>query len=191
MNTKDLHRIVGIYKKNGKYETATTFCNKKLVEQRANLPENHPRIGHTLKTIGDVYSETNGSQALEYYREALTIFENCIPSDQKAIIDCLEHISNLYYNQGFYNDVLKCRTHAPDIQQILCTFQNPIIGLSLEWRGGIYSDMKNYSQALEYFKRTLAIYQANYIAEYKRIKDIQQFIIETENKLNETIESIY
>ncbi|CAF3985511.1 unnamed protein product, partial [Rotaria sp. Silwood2] len=104
--TKDLDGIVDLYKKKGEYEKAINFCQKKLDEQQNNLSENHPRIGHTLKTIGDIYNEKNSHYAFEYYQKALKIFENCIPPNEEAMIDCLEHISNLYYNQGLYDDVL-------------------------------------------------------------------------------------
>ncbi len=51
--------------------------------------------------------------------------------------------------------------------------------------------MKNYSQALDYFKRAIQIYRANYVPEYEKIKETQQCIDEIENKLNETIPPMY
>ncbi|CAF3845714.1 unnamed protein product [Rotaria sp. Silwood1] len=114
--TKDLNRIVGIYKKkNGQYEEAMDVCIKKLAEQRVNLPQNHPRIGHTRETIGNIYSETDSAQALVFYHEALTIFERCMPSEPKATADCLEHNSTVYSNLGTFDEALKYRNKALDI----------------------------------------------------------------------------
>jgi tetratricopeptide (TPR) repeat protein len=188
--TIELNRIVDRYKKNGEYEIAINFCNMKLAEQRLNLPKNHPRIGHTLQTLGDVYSEKDSIQALAYYNEALAIFESCTPPDRQAIADCFEHISDLYCNLGTYDKALKYRKNALDIQQKYRSSQYPLMAVSLEWIGRIYSNMKNYSQALDYFKRALQIYKANYVPEYKKIKETQQCIDEIENKLNETISSV-
>jgi tetratricopeptide (TPR) repeat protein len=51
---------------------------------------------------------------------------------------------------------------------------------SLQWIGRIYSNMKNYSQALDYFKRAIQIYRVNYVPEYEKIKETQQYIDEIE-----------
>jgi tetratricopeptide (TPR) repeat protein len=189
--TKYLNRIINAYNKNGEYEKAMHFCNIKLAEQRLNLPINHPRIGHTLQTLADLYSKKDSTQAFAYYHEALTIFESCTPPDQQATADCLEHISDLYYNLGTYDEALKYRKNALDIQQKYRSSQHPMIALSLQWIGRIYSNMKNYSQALDYFKRAVQIYRANYVPEYEEIKETQQYIDEIENKLNEIIPSVH
>ncbi|CAF1682303.1 unnamed protein product [Rotaria sp. Silwood1] len=94
---------------------AMDVCIKKLAEQRVNLPQNHPRIGHTRETIGNIYSETDNAQALVFYHEALTIFERCMPSEPKATADCLEHNSTVYSNLGTFDEALKYRNKALDI----------------------------------------------------------------------------
>jgi tetratricopeptide (TPR) repeat protein len=185
--TKDLNGIVDTYSKNGEYEKAINFCNMKLAEQRLNLPKTHPRIGHTLQTIGDIYSEKDSTQAFSYYQEALTIFESCTPSDQQAIPDCLEHIGDLYYNLGAFDEALKYRKDALHIQEKYRSSQHPITAVSLQCIGRIYYSMKDYLQALDYFKRALRIYEANYVPECEKIKETQHYIDEIDNKLNETI----
>ncbi|CAF1368465.1 unnamed protein product [Rotaria sordida] len=129
--TKDLNGIVDLYKKKGEYEKAIHFCRKKLDEQLNNLSENHPRIGHTLKVIGDIYYEQNNDQAFEYYHKALAIFENCIPSNKKVMLDCLEHISDLYYNRGLYDDALIYRKKLFAIQEKPFSLQHSTITVSL------------------------------------------------------------
>jgi tetratricopeptide (TPR) repeat protein len=152
----------------------------KLAEQRLNLPKNHPRIGHTLQIIGDICSEKDSTQSFAYYHEALTIFESCTPPDQLTIADCLEHVSDLYYKLGTYDEALKYRKNALGIQQKYWSSQHPIMARSLQWIGRIYSNMKNYSQALDYFKRAIQIYRVNYVPEYEKIKETQQYIDEIE-----------
>jgi tetratricopeptide (TPR) repeat protein len=174
--TKDLNGIVSTYKKNGDYEKAIHFCNIKLAEQQSNLPKHHIRIGYTLQTIGDIYSEKNGTQAFAYYHEALTIFERCTPPNEQAIADCLEHISNLYCNLCMYDQALEYRKNSLDIQQKYRSSQHPKTAVTLEWIGRIYANMKNYSQALDYLTKALQIYKVNYVPKYEKIKETQQYI---------------
>jgi hypothetical protein len=51
--------------------------------------------------------------------------------------------------------------------------------------------MENYSQALDYLKRAVRIYEVNYVPEYEKIKETQQCIDEIENKLNEAISIVH
>ena len=102
-----------------------------------------------------------------------------MPPESNDTADCLEHISDLYYNLGTYDKALKYRSS-----------HHPMITLSLQWIGRIYSNMKNDPQALDYFKRAAQIYKASYVPEYEKIEETQQYIDEIENKLNETISSV-
>jgi tetratricopeptide (TPR) repeat protein len=105
-------------------------------------------------------------------------------SDQQPIANCLEHISDLYYNLGTYEEALKYRKNALDIRQNYRSSQHLIHALSLQWIGRIYSAMKQYSKALDYFKKALEIYKVNYVPEHEKIKETQECIRETEDKLN-------
>ena len=165
--TKNLNRIVRTYKKNGRYKKAINFCNAKSAEQRLNLPKNHPRIGHTLQTTGDIYSDKDGVQAFSYYHQALTIFHSCIPSNRHAAADCLEHISDLHYKLCKYDEALKCRMNALDIQKKYRSSQHPNTAVSLQHIGRIYSSMENYTRTLDYFKRALQISEVNDVPECK------------------------
>ena len=182
--TKDLNGIVSTYKKNDEYKKAITFCNTKLAEQRLNLTKNHPRLGHTLQTIGDIYTDRDGTQAFSYYHEAPTIFESCIPPNQQAVADCLEHISDLHYKLCEHDEALKYGMSALDIQTKHRSSQHPNTAVSLQHIDRIYSSIENYSKTLYYFKRELRIYEANYVPEYENTKEVQQCIVGIESKLN-------
>jgi tetratricopeptide (TPR) repeat protein len=143
-----------------------------------------------LQAIGDLYSEKDSTQAFAYYYEALTIFQNCTQPNQQALADCLEHIGDLYYNLGAFDEALKYRKNALDIRQKYWSSEHSITAVSLEQIGRIYFTMKDYSQALDYLKRAVRIYEINYVPEYERIRETQQCINEIQNKLNETNSSM-
>lgn len=183
--TKDLDGIIDVYLKNGQFDEALVFCNTKLAEHRLNLPKNHSRIGHTLRAIGDVFSAKSSTRAFAYYHQALKIFNNCAQANQQAIVNCLEHAADFYYNLDRFERALKYRKNALNIQQKYRSSQHPIIAVSFERIGRIYFSIKDYSQALDYLKKAVQIYELNYVADYEKIQETQQCIDEIESKLNE------
>ena len=183
--TKDLDGIVDVYMKNGQFEEALNLCNTKLAEHRLNLPKNHSRIGHKLRAIGDVFSAKNSTQAFAYYHQALKIFNNCVQANLQAIVNCLEHIADFYYNLDRFEKAVKYRKNALNIKQKYRSFQHPTMAASFERIGRIYFSMKDYSQALDYLKRAVRIYELNYVADYEKIQETQQCNHEIENRLNE------
>ncbi|CAF1682003.1 unnamed protein product [Rotaria magnacalcarata] len=86
--TIDFNRIVTCLIKKLDYTTALTFCNQKLADQNLKLPENRPRNGYTMKTIGCLFRHKKDfKQALHWYQKSLYLFQRCFPQEQEPIIE--------------------------------------------------------------------------------------------------------
>ncbi|CAF1114810.1 unnamed protein product [Adineta steineri] len=103
-----LGSITGIYKKMNEIDRALDLCQQKLLDQKTRLAENHPRIARTLMIMANLITDNNPNEALEYYEQALSVLENCTPSDYQLTSACLSSMSCLYSNYDMIEDALRC-----------------------------------------------------------------------------------
>jgi tetratricopeptide (TPR) repeat protein len=99
----DLDMVVNIYKRMGKTEEAMNFCRTKLNNQRNVLGEIHPCIARTLITMADALEEENPNESLEYYKQALSVWEQLTSPDYRVIYQCLTSMSCLYSRNDMIN----------------------------------------------------------------------------------------
>ncbi|CAF2054421.1 unnamed protein product [Rotaria magnacalcarata] len=156
----DLMRIVETYRKNGNLMMAFGFCKHRLIQLKRALPENHQRIGYTLKMIADIYMYCgDASKVLEYYLQALEVFENSQAYEQLAIIQCLRMIGALLLDKKQYDDGLNYWLKALDIEKNLCLSDDSVLAESYKSIGDIYCEIVTYQKALYYYAKALGVYR--------------------------------
>jgi len=77
-------------------EKGLEFCREKLRDQKNRLGENQPCIARILKIMGDAIMSNDRNTSLQYYEEALSILENCIPPDYQTTSVCLKWMAGAY-----------------------------------------------------------------------------------------------
>ncbi|CAF4961176.1 unnamed protein product [Rotaria sp. Silwood1] len=69
------------------------------------LPPYHEDIGHSLSKIGEIYENLHKSiLALDYYQQALTIYEKCLPSGHDDLWIMKSNIERLSEELGIELD---------------------------------------------------------------------------------------
>jgi tetratricopeptide (TPR) repeat protein len=182
---RDLCGIAEVYKKKGDIKEGLSFCQNQVDVQKALLGEIHPRIAYTFKTIGDLTNDRD--DALNYYRQALHVLDNCNPPDNTAKIACLESISNLYFQHELYEDALKFRSDIFELQSEILPSQHIDLACSLYWLGFIKFKLKHIQLSLNYLEKSLEIYGANYSLDHEKIKEVQDLLkqVKHEKSANE------
>ncbi|CAF1022381.1 unnamed protein product [Adineta steineri] len=174
--------IIDTYKTMNEIDKALDLCQQKLVIQKSRLGENHPRIARTLKIMGDLIRDDNRNEALQYYEQALSVLENCTPSDYEFTSVCLTSMGCLYSKYDMNEDALRCDLKALELKRQILSSDHVDIANSLRNIGIDYRDMNNLSEALRYFNESLSIYQANYGAEHEMVKRGETDIIRLKDK---------
>ncbi|CAF4534577.1 unnamed protein product, partial [Rotaria sp. Silwood2] len=170
--------ITDTYKKKGESKRAFEFCQEKLADWKKKLGESHSAVAQTLQIMAALIENSNGDKALECYNQALIILETGSPPDHVATAKCLSNISLVYWRYDMFDDALKFRLRALEIEQRIHSSDHINIAISLRWIGLIYSKMANYPKALEFLTNGLKIYTANYSLQHEDIKQTQNYIAE-------------
>ncbi|CAF1362808.1 unnamed protein product [Adineta steineri] len=92
----DLDSIIDTYKKMNEIDKALDLCQQKRLIQKTRLGENHPRIARTLMNMANLIEDDNSNEALKYYKQALSVLDNCTPLDHQVTSQCLTSMSCLY-----------------------------------------------------------------------------------------------
>ncbi|CAF1514258.1 unnamed protein product [Adineta steineri] len=185
--------MIDIYKKRDWTFAALDLCQQKLLIQKTRLGENHPRIAQTLMIMANLIKDDKSDKALQYYKQALSVLENCTPSDYQVTSSCLTSMVCLYYKNDMMEDALRYQLKALEIDRQTLSSNHTNIACNLRNIGLCYEKMNNLSEALRYFNESLSIYRTNYgpkheivatgEADIARLKD-KQFSLASHMKKN-------
>ncbi|CAF4119734.1 unnamed protein product [Adineta steineri] len=184
----DLDLIIDTYKKMNEIDKALYLCQQKLLVQKTRLAENHPRIARILMIMANLIKDENPNETLEYYRQALSVLENCTPTDYQLTSQCLTSMARLYSNYDMMEDALRYDLKALEIDSQTLSSDHTYIADSLRNIGLDYKKMNNLSEALRYYNESLSIYRANYGPKHEMVKrceaDIARLKKNTKNSSN-------
>ncbi|CAF4187265.1 unnamed protein product [Adineta steineri] len=174
--------IIDTYKKMNEIDKALDLCQQKLLIQKSRLGENHPRIARTLMIMADLIEDDNSNEALKYYKQALSVLDNCTPLDHQVTSQCLISMAWLYAVYNMMEDALRCQLKALEIDRQTLSSDHTYIANSLRNIGVCYEEMNSLSEALRYYNESLSIYRANYGPEHKRVKEGEAIIARLKEK---------
>jgi len=146
-----LNELAQAYEENQPIEARTQAQDALVLAINIEYAEGEAQA---LKTIGNIYLlQSNYSQALEYFLNALKIFEEL--KQTKGIAETLNNVGNVYQNLGkfkearqYYNQVIKIDEKNNDQKGLASSFNNI---------GALYYQQNNYDFALQYYQKSLLI----------------------------------
>jgi tetratricopeptide (TPR) repeat protein len=166
----------------GHIEQGLEFCREKLHDQKNQLGKSHPCLARTLMIMGDIITDNNRDDALQYYKEALSILKHCTSSDHQTTSKCLTAMMCLYYNSGNYKNALQYQLKALDYDRQILSSDHVFIANNLRNVGLCYEVMNHPSKALQYYNESLSIYRANYNSEHEDVKKVKKDIARLKNQ---------
>ncbi len=65
-----------------KYDEALQYCQEALAIRQASYPDSHVDIAYSLLSIAKCYeNQNNNDKVLNYYQQALSLFDKYLPRD--------------------------------------------------------------------------------------------------------------
>ena len=134
-----------------KYANLSLKLSKKINDKNG--------YGTALKIIGVLYTNNGDySKALQYYKQAQTIFESIkIKDGLSKIADCIANIALIHYNQGEYQ--LSTKEFLKAIKYYSKDGNKVGSAIVLDNLGNIFYRTKNYSNAIIKYSEGLKLFK--------------------------------
>jgi tetratricopeptide (TPR) repeat protein len=176
-----IESIVDMYKEMNKIEKGLEFCKEKIHHQKKKLGENHFSIARIWKIMGDLVMNNNPTRGMQYYEKALSILENCAPSDRQAASKCLKDMAGIYGDFHRLEDALRYYHKALHLyREIWCSDHIEMANLLRLIAFG-HAQMNDLSEAYRYYNESLAIYRAKFGPEHEDVKRVEAEITRLNN----------
>ncbi|CAF4701377.1 unnamed protein product, partial [Rotaria sp. Silwood2] len=151
----DIQWIIDIYKKREEFKKAFEFCQKKFQEKKTSLGENHSMTLAIFMMMIDLCD--NPMDKINYYKKALSLYENLIPSDPYGTIKCLDTMINFYLKSNEVQEALNYQIKMIDLERQLLIDDHINLALSLERLGKIYETLSKTGEAKKCYRESKII----------------------------------
>jgi tetratricopeptide (TPR) repeat protein len=133
-------------------------------------------------TTAKVLTDNHLDEAIEYYKEALSILEQSTSVDHQIVADCLIPMGNFYSKYHMLDDRLQCLFKVLDLYRRNLPCDHINIANIYRDIAFFYQKMKNSFEAVRYFNESLSVYRANYGPEHHTVKLIEGNITKLKRK---------
>ena len=180
--------VVNKYLAYGDYKTATSLCHKALDKSIIFYGDYHQNTANILNLLALCYAYNyDNLKAIEYERQAVTIYEHLGLSDSKYIT-AVSQLASLYTVNKNYEKTIEV------LKKLLPLIENnniePDRAASIyRSLGNIYITIENYKAAQEYIRKAMSLYPQNN-DNYLHLKSHLAFILSQEKKHNEALQVI-
>ncbi|CAF1308538.1 unnamed protein product [Didymodactylos carnosus] len=162
-----LDNIGQTYNYQGEYSKALDYHLQALRVKQKTLPDDHMDIGISFNNVGFTYNNLGEyDEALTYYQRALQVYQQCLPEIHLEIAILLDNMATVYYCQKQYTKGLEYLYKALHIEERVEPISRLTLGRTLNNLGVTliaykHNDEDNDKEALDCFRRALAMYDAN------------------------------
>jgi len=91
--------LAGIYSYLKENEKAKEYYEKSLEINRMHFPENHPRIAHTLFSLGVLYFDRDNKKAKEAFEKAFNIYSEHFKENSENVASAEYYLGMLYLSE--------------------------------------------------------------------------------------------
>lgn len=187
---QSLATLAIIYNSTGKYNQAEDNGLMALQIRQQLFGEKSEEAAASLNDLGLVYTSTDPDKALEYYDQALPIYESLHGKNHPKIAIANTNSGFIYKQMELYGDAVNNFEAALAIWKSIYPNGHPNEAFVLSNLGQTYDKMGNSKAALEYLEKALAVYQKSYGTKHPDISSTlnQIGILKwKENKFDEAI----
>ncbi len=144
--------------KNGSYEEACFFLDKKLQIQQSFLASNHLDLASTYTMIGVLNSKMGKLEnALSSYQKALEIQEKILPPNHRDLAVIYDNIGIVNDRMGNHLTALSFHQKALQINEKVLPSNHPDLAINYNNIAIVYKFMGNYLKALSFMQKVVKI----------------------------------
>ncbi len=151
-----------LYNVTGKTLQAEEQMLKVLSLRKELLPETHELIAASYNDLGLVYTNIDPEKTLDYYDQALAVYEQLHESNHPKIAIANTNLGVIYRQLEFYGDAVNSLETALGIWEKVYPQPHPSKAFVLSNLGQTYQKMKDIKAAEGYYDRSLKMYEASY-----------------------------
>lgn len=155
-----IHQDIGkVYNFQGNFSKAIEEYNYALSLQRELMGDSSRHVGQSLMLFGITYNSMKKyDMALDYYKDALNIYENIFKDNNSS------EIANIYNNMGVVYENKKDNNHALlyyemalNMRKELYDYEHPDIAYSYSNIAGVYDHLEEFDKAIAYYQKSIDV----------------------------------
>jgi hypothetical protein len=150
------------YNASGKYNQAEDNGLIALQLRQELFGEHSEEVAASYNDLGVVYSQIDADKALEYYEEALAVYQKLHGNEHPKIAIANTNIGGLYRQIELFGDAINNLESASKIWLKIYPNGHPNLGFVYRSLGQTYVKMENSALALTYFEKALDQYRKSF-----------------------------
>ena len=154
------HQNIGkVYNFQGNFSKAIEEYNYALSLQRELMGDSTRHVGQSLMLLGITYNSMKKYDlALDYYKDALNIYENIFKENNSAeIANIYNNMGVTYENKKDNKQALHYYEMALNMRKELYDYEHPDIAYSYSNIAGVYDHMEDYDKAIAYYQKSIDV----------------------------------
>jgi tetratricopeptide (TPR) repeat protein len=179
-----LDSLVQLYKITGRVDTAEAALLRALSIREANVGPAHPDVAQTLDSLALLYFQNNRvAEAEPLYRRSLEIWSQALGGDHVLVAGSLDNLAAVLMS-------LDRAEEAGTLYQRALTIRDREDAANLHHLAFARSKEKKYAEAANYYKRALAVVDAQPKPDSAAVEGILREYADCLQKLNRPAEAI-
>lgn len=155
-----IHQNIGnVYNFQCNFTKAIEEYNCALSLQKELMGDSTRHVGQSLMLIGITYNSMKKYDlALDYYRDALIIYENIFKENNNSeIANIYNNMGVAYENKKDNKQALHFYEMALNMRKELYDYEHPDIAYSYSNIAGVYDHMEDYDKAIAYYQKSIDV----------------------------------
>lgn len=161
------------YLATGKLAQAEEHGTMALQIRKQALGETSEVVAASYNDLGLIYSQVNSDKALEYYDQALGIYEKIHGKEHRKMAIANSNVGVVYRNLKLYGEAVASFEAAESIWKKIYPEGHPTQAFALVNLGLTYGKMGNNGAAKGYYERALEMYRKSYGERHSDIAFVQ------------------
>ena len=168
-----IHQDIGkVYNFQGNFTKAIEEYNCALSLQKELMGDSTRHVGHSLMLIGITYNSMKKYDlALDYYKDALNIYENIFKENNSS------EIANIYNNMGVAYENEKENMQALHYYEMALNIrkelynddEHPDIAYSYSNIAGVYDHLEEFDKAIAYYQKSIDVLKKSKGSKHKDV----------------------
>jgi hypothetical protein len=172
---EDLKLIGELQTRLENFDAALTYYVKYYEGLSQTRDESHEQYVESIKLLGDAYYQAKQyEKARGYYKKYSQLKEYEVGTEDREYIEQLDKKAKICFKQEEFQQALGLQFEALDLKKKACPSDNYYLILSLNNIGDTYLAIKDYAEALKYYRECMAIIEGQ---RQKLAKEFSQVLL--------------